>query len=113
MSREYVQGAILADGFFTGSRSALVQQFVERFEKIFAHKPGFVEAISYDTASMLFEVLSRNDIRFRSALKDALMQVNGFEGVTGMTAFDDQGEAVKLPYLLRIKGDRFIELESR
>jgi len=113
MSREYVQGAILADGFFAGSRSALVQQFVERFEKVFSDKPGFIEAIAYDTASMLFALLTQNDIRFRSALKDALMQVNGFEGVTGMTAFDDQGEAVKFPYLLRIKGDRFIELESR
>jgi len=112
MSREYVQGAILADGFFAGSGSAIVQQFVERFEKMFAEEPGFIEAITYDTASMLFELLSRDNIRFRSALKDALMQVNGFDGVTGMTSFDDQGEAVKNPYLLRIKGDRFIELES-
>ncbi len=112
MSREYVQGAILADGFFAESRSAIVQQFVERFEKMFAEKPGFIEAIAYDTASILFELLSRDNIRFRSALKDALMQINGFEGVTGMTTFDDQGEAVKKPYLLRIKGDRFIELES-
>ncbi len=113
MAREYVQGAILADGFFVGSRSPRVQQFVERFEKMFAEKPGFIEAIAYDTAAMLFELLSRDGIRFRSALKDALMQINGFEGVTGMTTFDDQGEALKNPYLLRIKGNRFIELESR
>ena len=113
MSREYVQGAIMPDGFFAESRKAIVRQFVERFEKIYAETPGVIEAMTYDSATMLFSILSQNDIRFRSALKDALMQVEEFPGVTGRTTFDEQGEAVKTPFLLRVKGDRFIELDNR
>jgi ABC-type branched-subunit amino acid transport system substrate-binding protein len=113
MSREYVQGAIMPDGFFAESHKAIVKQFVERFENIYAEKPGVIEATTYDTATVLFKILSQEDIRFRSALKDALMQVKDFPGVTGRTTFDEQGEAVKVPFLLRVKGDRFIELENR
>jgi len=113
MSREYVQGAIMADGFFAESRNSAVQQFVKDFEKIYGEKPGVIEATTYDTASILFMLLGRDDIRFRSALRKALMQVDHFPGVTGLTSFDDLGEARKVPYLLRVKGDRFIELEKR
>jgi ABC-type branched-subunit amino acid transport system substrate-binding protein len=113
MSREYVQGAIMPDGFFAASRKPKVQQFVQRFEKIYAEKPGVIEAMTYDTASMLFKLLVDNKIRFRSALKDALGQIEDFPGVTGDTTIDDQGEAVKKLFLLRVKGSRFIELDNR
>jgi len=113
MSREYVQGAIMPDGFFAASRKPNVEQFVERFEKIYAEKPGVIEAMTYDTASMLFKLLVDNQIRFRSALRDALRQVDDFPGVTGNTAIDEQGEAVKKLFLLRVKGNRFIELDNR
>jgi ABC-type branched-subunit amino acid transport system substrate-binding protein len=113
MSREYVQGAIMADGFFAESRSEDVQRFVEKFEKTFGEKPGIIEATTFDTASIVFQVLGRDDIRFRSTLKNALMKVRDFPGVTGKTTFNDQGEAIKTPCLLRVKGGRFIELEKR
>lgn len=40
------------------------------------------------------------------------MNMHYFQGVTGLTSFDENGEAIKKPSLLKIKGDRFVELED-
>lgn len=109
MARQYVQGAILTEGFFEASSSKSVKEFVNIFQKCFQEKPEFIEAVAYDTATILFRLVSRPDIRFRSEIKDALMNLS-WPGLTGITSFDSNGEVHKKPFLLRIKGDKFIEL---
>ena len=44
-------------------------------------------------------------------LKDALLKMKNFQGVTGLTAFDETGDCRKRLYLLRLKGNRFHEVE--
>jgi hypothetical protein len=111
MSRQYAQGAILTDGFFAQSASANVKDFVKDFRKTYGENPGFIEAIAFDTAMILFEMVSRPEIRYRSALKKGLMQLNNYKGVTGLTSFDSNGEVHKKLFLLQIKGKGFVELE--
>ncbi|MBA3018838.1 MAG: penicillin-binding protein activator [Proteobacteria bacterium] len=111
MAHQYVQNAIMPDIFFAESSSEKVKDFVRTFEKTFREKPGFIEAIAYDTAMMLFQIVSRPDVRFRSAVKNELMKLSNFQGVTGLTSFDSNGELKKDLYLLKIKGNKFVELK--
>ncbi len=110
MAPKPVQGSVFPDVFFAESSSPEVQLFVRNFQRTFGETPGFIEAIAYDTAVMLFQLIRRPDIRDRSALKDELMRVRDFRGVTGLTSFDSSGEAHKRLYLLRIRGRGFEEL---
>ncbi|MBU4462583.1 MAG: penicillin-binding protein activator [Proteobacteria bacterium] len=111
MARRYVQNAIMPDVFFAESSSKQVGDFVAVFEQTFKEKPGFIEAVAYDSAMILFQIVSRPDIRYRSSIKNALMNLTNFQGVTGLTSFDNNGEIKKRLYLLRIKGEKFVELE--
>jgi branched-chain amino acid transport system substrate-binding protein len=111
MTKEYIQRAIIPDGFVPESTSARVRDFVEKFEKTYGEKPGFIEAIAYDTSMILFQILSRSDVRSRNAIKNELIHLKDFQGVTGLTSFNDTGDVKKKLSLLRIKGDQFIELE--
>jgi len=97
--------------FFAESASQEVMDFVRAFHKTFDRKPEFIEAVAYDTAMILFQMISRPDIRFRSALKNNLKRLTDFQGVTGLTSFDDNGEVRRKLYLLQIKGSRFVELK--
>ena len=110
MANQYVQGAIMPDGFFADSASPLVQDFVKVFEDTYEETPGFIEAVVYDSAMMLFGVLVQSDLRFKSELKEGLLNLANFSGVTGPTYFDENGEAQKQLYLLKIKGRKFVEL---
>jgi ABC-type branched-subunit amino acid transport system substrate-binding protein len=111
MAHQYVQGAIMPDGFFAGSAAPAVQNFVKTFEETYEEKPGFIEAIVYDSAMMLFSVLIQPDLRFKSELKNEILNLADFSGITGPTYFDENGEAQKQLYLLKVKGRRFVELE--
>lgn len=111
MARRYVQNAIMPDVFFAESSSKQVADFVAVFEQTFKEKPEFIEAVAYDSAMILFKIVSRPDIRYRSSIKNALMNLNNFQGVTGLTSFNNNGEIKKRLYLLRIKGGKFVELE--
>ena len=110
MAPQYVQGAIMPDGFFAGSAAPVVQDFVSVFEETYQEKPGFIEAIVYDSAMILFSVLAQPDIRFKSDLKNKLISMETYMGVTGPTDFDENGEAQKQLHLLRVKGREFVEL---
>jgi len=111
MTKEYIQRAIIPDGFFPESTTVQVRGFVEKFEKTYGEKPGFIEAIAYDTSMILFQILREPDVRSRNAIKNALMHLKDFQGVTGLTSFNDKGDVKKELSLLRIKDDKFVELE--
>ena len=108
---QYVQGAVMPDGFFAASPSPRVQKFVKDFEETYQETPDFIEAIVYDTAMILFNVVSREQIRYRSEIRDELLNLDAFPGVTGLTRFDENGDAQKKLYLLRVKGKKFVELD--
>ncbi len=112
MAKRHVQGAIMPEIFFSQSASWTVKNFVSTFENTFGEKPGFIEAVSYDTAMILFDIVSRPNIRFRSSIKEGLKSIGEFPSITGPTYFEENGEAHKKLYLLEISGRKFIELEQ-
>ncbi|MDD4391727.1 MAG: penicillin-binding protein activator [Desulfobacterales bacterium] len=113
MAGQYAQKAILPDGFFADSSSAETRKFVSLFREVYGEEPGFMEAIAYDTTMMLFDMVRNPEIQSRKQLRDQLADMKAVDGVTGSTSFDQSGEAVKQLYLLRIKGNKFIELNRR
>jgi ABC-type branched-subunit amino acid transport system substrate-binding protein len=112
MAKDYVQGAIMTDGFFAQSTSRQVKDFIRNFKDTYGENPGFIEATTFDTAMMLFDIVTRPDIRSRNAIKNELLNLRDFQGVTGLTSFDVTGEVRKKLSLLRIKGNKFVELET-
>jgi ABC-type branched-subunit amino acid transport system substrate-binding protein len=111
LAEPYVQGAIMPDAFFAGSPEPSVKRFVAAFEGTYQEKPGFMEAIAYDSAMILFEVLSRPDVRLRSEVAAALRSPAGFPGATGLTRFDPNGDSDKILHILEVRGKRFVGLD--
>ncbi len=112
MSQDYIQGAVLTDGFFAESKDPKVRVFLKDFQNTFDEKPGFIQAVAYDSAKILLQTLVNPRIRFRSHLKDELLNLVDFPGVTGATSFDYKGDAIRDPYILQIKGRSFEALQA-
>ena len=108
---QYVQGALMPDGFFADSSSPGVKQFVAAFEETYEEKPDFIEAVFYESAMILFHSVSRPHIQYRSEIRDELLNLESYLGITGTTGFDENGEVQRKLYLLRIKGRRFVEVD--
>jgi len=110
MARGYVQGAIVPDGFFADSPSPRVRDFVEDYEKVFGSLPAFQEAQAYDAAWIVFQAANEPGVRSRRTLKEAIMGIKDFPGVTGLTSFDNTGDVEKDLYLLKVEGGRFVQI---
>lgn len=110
MTRDYAQNAVMAEGFFGQSPEKPVQNFVQAYQDLYGKEPGLIEAFAFDTAHMLFGLLSEADLRHRHDLRDALLQQYQPDGVTGPTAFAHNGESIKRLRLLKVKGSKFIEI---
>jgi hypothetical protein len=52
----------------------------------------------------LKELMMNGPIKTRKDFQRELLSYNDFYGVTGWTAFDQQGEVVKDPHLLTVSG---------
>lgn len=111
MSGEYMKGTLIVDGFFAESQSERVKTFVADFQRVYGRIPGFIEAVAYDSAMMVFQTLRQTATDSRRDLKQALLQITDFEGVTGRTGFAKNGEAEKDLQMLRIDRGRFTQVQ--
>lgn len=109
MSGDYMKGTLIADGFFAESQSETVKPFVAAFQDTFGRVPGFIEAVAYDSAMMVFQTMRQTATDSRRELKQALLRIDAFEGVSGLTGFAQNGEAEKTLYMLRINRGRFVQ----
>jgi len=112
MAQQYSQGAVIPVGFFDGGVDNKVSRFTRLFEEAYGEKPGFVEAVAYDTTMLLLSAIKNPLTTTRDALRDALLSGGVYDGLTGPTIFDTDGDATKPMRLLRIKGETFIELKT-
>jgi ABC-type branched-subunit amino acid transport system substrate-binding protein/predicted negative regulator of RcsB-dependent stress response len=111
LAETYVQGAIMADAFFAASVDPHAQRFVSAFEETYQERPGFIEAVAYDSAMILFDVVGRPGVRLRRDVAAALRNSEGFPGATGRTRFNARGEPEKSLHILEVRGAKFAELE--
>ena len=112
MAGKYVQGALVPDAFYSDSDQKQVIDFITDYENAFQEKPVFIEAVAYDTAMMVFQTIGQPEIRSRSEVRDRLQAISNYNGVTGLTSFETNGDVEKKLYLFRIMQDKFVEVEG-
>jgi ABC-type branched-subunit amino acid transport system substrate-binding protein len=105
-----LENGVFVSGFFRHSPDSLVREFVDRYMQRYAKEPSLFEAQGYDAADMLLDLLQQNPLADRESLRDALVQVRDYPGVTGKTRFGPTGEARKNLYLLQVKNASLIQL---
>ena len=109
---DYVQNAVITDGYFPGSLKDEPARFAKKFQAAYGSVPGFIEAIAYDTVSILLRTSMESSVESRQALKDALAGQRIFNGVTGKTMFEASGKPHKELFFLTIKNKTFVEIDQ-
>jgi branched-chain amino acid transport system substrate-binding protein len=111
MAEEYLKDwVIITEGFFLENDSEEVRNFIYSFEEKYGEKPGFIEAVSYDTAMMLFQTVSIPNIRFPDSIRKELNNITHFQGFTGATSFGGSRDAQKKLYILTVSDGKFVEI---
>ncbi|WP_321492860.1 penicillin-binding protein activator [uncultured Desulfobacter sp.] len=109
-TRTYNKNTVICDGYFSGSANPETIWFSKAFQALYQEEPGFLEAIAFDTAQILFMAANADDIDSRQRLKEVLQGQFIFDGATGHTRFDETGTPHKSLFLITVKNNKFVEI---
>jgi ABC-type branched-subunit amino acid transport system substrate-binding protein len=96
------EGTIFVDAFSKKDPSPLVARFVKEYQKAYQREPETLEALSYDGARLLREILLSKQISSPLQLKEELRQAQDFQGVTGLKGFGEDGKAIRSLSILKV-----------
>lgn len=108
---EYLEGAIFVDGFFRNSYYPSARNFIDRFYVAYGREPTDMEALAYDAASIIVNSLQNHTIKIRSDLRNNILSLQNYPGITGTTSFLEDGEAQKSLYVLMVRGNDIIQIK--
>lgn len=105
----YIEGAVFVDGFFADSHWPQVADFVSSFKQAFGETPDIIAAQSYDAASMILRFI-RSGIRSREDVKEALLRLKEYPGVSGYTTILPSGDSRKELFILTVEEGKIVQL---
>jgi branched-chain amino acid transport system substrate-binding protein len=104
---EIAQGAL--DGSYFSNHythenpSPVVQEFVKKFEAAYRTKPDAFGALGYDATRLAVDAMNRATDLTPAAIRDALEQTSGLQGVTGTLRLDADHNPVKSAVIIGIE----------
>ncbi|HKJ23368.1 MAG TPA: penicillin-binding protein activator, partial [Myxococcota bacterium] len=101
IGRDHVEGSVFTETFYPASEVGYVANFTGGFADAFGSPPGSLAALSYDAANLVLVQLARG-LHSRDSLRQALLDVRAYPGVSGITTMRSDGTAQKRPYLLGV-----------
>lgn len=103
------EGTLTYGGFNPDSENPRVKKFVEGFKKRFKQEPSRVAALAYDAYYILALGMEKAESMRPYHIRESLMGIKDFKGVTGAMSMGKDREAVKDPFIfeMRKKGGKF------
>lgn len=100
---KYVLCSVFVDGFYENSDRPSTKAFVNTFREAFqGQSMTLLDAVSFDTASVVRKVIDASAPKTRAAFREALQSLKGYEGATGAMSFTDKREAKRELFILNI-----------
>jgi branched-chain amino acid transport system substrate-binding protein len=101
-----LEGSYFSNHFAADGASPKAKAFIAAFKKQYAQEPTGLGMLGYDAAAVLFDAVKRAGSVSGSAVRDALAQTKGFEGVTGKITIDKDRNAEKSAVVIKIVGGK-------
>ena len=103
IARKSAEGAIFVDTFFHRAPSPSIARFVEEFQKSYQREPESLEALSYDGAKLLLEIIRSKGVSSPVQMREELRRVQNFQGASGLKGFGEGGKTIRTFSVLRVK----------
>ena len=76
------------------------KEFIDSYKALYGYTPDDVAALTYDAVNIVLTAiqnagLTGNLKKDRTAIKDAMGKISGYEGVTGKMTFTPDGDPIK------------------
>ncbi len=106
-AQRHVEGAVFVDGFFPESADSAIKTVVDAYRSAYQEEPDILASQAYDAAAMVLAALKEHKDT-PQAIRDALLSLKDFPGISGTTSFIGTGEAQKKLFLITIRDGKFV-----
>lgn len=110
VGRRHVRGAVIATPFHRESGFDAIRAFVGDYEASFGEPPAPLASDAFDAANLVLEQVARGREE-REEVRDGVLRVRGYPGVSGVISIEPDGNARKRPFLLQVRGGRFVGID--
>lgn len=104
-----VEGMIIEQAYDLENDSENFVEFKSKYRARFGNDPSFGAAYSYESTMVLIEAIKKS-YGTNVNLKDALLEIHDFKGLTDNLSFDKFGDVQRNSYLSSIKNGKFIRI---
>lgn len=104
-----VEGMIIEQAYDLENDSENFVEFKSKYRARFGNDPSFGAAYSYESTMVLIEAIKKS-YGTNVSLKDALLEIHDFKGLTDNLSFDKFGDVQRNSYLSSIKNGKFIRI---
>jgi branched-chain amino acid transport system substrate-binding protein len=108
-----VEGMIYSSHFFSSHiTNPVAEDFVKRWQEKYGTMPSGWEALGYDTGLLVAEAIKRAGKAEPDAIRDALLSIDGFQGVTGTYTYVTSRIPSKPVVFVEVKDGERVFLEE-
>jgi len=86
---------------------------VEEFRKAYQRDPETLEALTYDGAKFIKEILVSKSVSSPLQLQEELRQIRNFRGVSGLNGFGEDGKAIRTFSILKVNKGEIEKVSER
>ena len=100
---KFVEGALFVDTFYKEAPGGVVSNFISQFEEAYDTEPTLLEALGYDSTMAILTAAQKMGAFSRDTMKEALADLSGLQGVSGLRGFGPSGDGRHHLWLLTVK----------
>jgi len=107
----HAEGAVFVDGFFPESSDPAIKSVADAYRSAYQEEPDILSAQAYDAAMMVLSLLKAGKDS-PTTVRDGLLTLRDFPGISGSTSFPGNGEALKKLFLLTVEDGKFVAVKN-
>jgi branched-chain amino acid transport system substrate-binding protein len=109
IARHHVADALFTAHYYADSSMPFVKEFTDRYVTTFGGEPDSIAAQAFDAANLVIVQLARG-LDSRDDVRDGVLAIRAYPGVSGVLSMSADGNAHKRPFLLGVKRGRIRQI---
>lgn len=109
---EYVEKSIFVSAFVKNSHRPETKDFIDRYRTTYGIDATLLEALGFDSMRMILGSVGEGVAVRRSSIRERLLQIVDFPGVTGKISLTESGDTMRKLTLLTVSDGIVTEIED-
>ena len=103
-----VEGIMIPANYFSADPRPAAREFTREYKALYGSEPNQFAALAYDAANLMVAALHKAGVKDRAAVREALINLKGFQGATGSISYANSRDPEKELVRITIKDGEWV-----